>query len=96
MCSELTHNIGVLTHVFSELICICSELTHIFGKPTHIHSKQHIFGELIPISSELNKLFILHKQDLLEDFFKRVLATPNMNCEEHENSANESAMDDNR
>ena len=71
MCSELTQNIGVLTHVFSELICIsselthvfgeliciCSELMHIFGEPTHIRGEPtHIFGELIPISSELNKI----------------------------------------
>jgi len=57
MCSELTHNIGELTHVFGELICICSVLTHIFGEPAHILSKQrHIFGELLPNSSELNKV----------------------------------------
>ena len=64
MCSELTHNICVLTHVFGKLICICSELTHVFGElicicsePTHICGEPtHIVGELMPISSELNKI----------------------------------------
>ena len=60
----------MLTHVFSELICICSELTLIFGEPTHF------CAELIPISSELNKIIYSTQIRSFGRFFQESVGHP--------------------